>query len=252
MARILNVILTHQAPGCVAVMLGWWRQFVDPAHTLIVAGGRREDFDGIAHAQKIFIEDPRLHTVDHQREFQSYTGVFRGVSAWLAGRDCTHVSFCEYDHPPLTADFNALQLARLAAEDADVLGCQVHRVDGTNHPHYLYHHSNPEFHRFWEKITRRADPEVVLSMFGSGSFWTREAFDAVAAGTEPFRTYLEIHLPTLAHHLGFRVRDLPDQNPFVQVSPDLESEMETARRSGAWAVHPVKKRWAREAAAAGH
>jgi hypothetical protein len=251
-ARILNVILTHQAPGCVAAMLGWWRQFIDSANVLIAAGGKREDFDRIAHAEKIFIEDPRLHTVDHQREFQSYTGVFRDIAGWMKGRDYTHISFCEYDHLPLIADFNARQLARLTAESADVIGCQVRRVDGTNHPHYLYHHSNPEFHRFWEKVTRRPDPEVVLSMFGSGSFWTREAFDAVASSTEPFRIYLEIYLPTLAHHLGFRVRDLPDQNPFVQVFRDLEPEMDEARAAGAWAVHPVKNRWAREAAAGGH
>jgi len=246
--KVLNVVLTHQAPGCVAAMLEWWRQCADPDHVLIAAGGAREDFERIAHAQKIFIDDPRLHTVDHQREFQSYSGLFRAVSQWLAGRDHTHVSVCEYDHLPLVAGFNARHLARLADERADVLGCQVRRVDGTNPPHYLYHQSNPEFHRFWETVTRRAESDVVLSMFGSGSFWTRAAFDAVAAATEPFRIYLEIYLPTLAHHLGFRVRDLPDQNPFVQVFRDLESEIDEARRAGAWAVHPVKTRWTRLAA----
>ena len=226
-------------------MLDWWRQSFDLGGVLIAAGGRREDFEGIAHAQKIFIADPRLRTVDHQREFQSYTGLFHAIAEWLKGRDFTHVSFCEYDHLPLIGDFNERQLARLAAEGADVIGCQVRRVDGTNHPHYLYHRSNPEFHRFWAKISRRDDPGVVLSMFGSGSFWTRAAFDAVAAAEEPFRVYLEIQLPTLAHHLGFRVHDLPDQNPFVQVFRDLGGEIDEARRAGAWAVHPVKQRWTR-------
>lgn len=243
MEKVLNVVLTHQPPACVEAMLEWWRQFVDPADLLIAHGGRREDFEQVSHFLKIFCDDPRLHTVDHQREFQSYTGLFRAISQWLAGRAYTHVSFCEYDHLPLVADFNARQLVRLESESADVIGCHVRRVDGTNHPHYLYHRSNPEFHRFWAKITRRDDPSVVLSMFGSGSFWTREAFDAVAAAEEPFRVYLEIHLPTLAHHLGFRVRDLPDQNPFVQVFRDLRHELDAARRGGAWAVHPVKGRW---------
>ncbi|MGB8167934.1 MAG: hypothetical protein WCF18_10615 [Chthoniobacteraceae bacterium] len=252
MAHVLNVILTHQAAPCVAAMLDWWRQYLDLDDVLVAAGGRRADFEGIAHPQKIFIEDPRLHTVDHQREFQSYTRTFHEISAWLAGRDYTHVSFCEYDHLPLISDFNERQLTRLVAENADVIGGQVRRVDGTNHPHYLYHHSNPEFHRFWEKITRREDPEVILSMFGSGSFWTREAFDAVAAGAEPFRIYLELYLPTLAHHLGFRVRDLPDQNPFVQVFRDLEPELDAAREAGAWAVHPVKHRWRRIASPSTH
>jgi hypothetical protein len=65
----------------------------------------------------------------------------------------------------------------------------------------------------------------------------------VAGGTEPFRIYLELYLPTLAHHLGFRVRDLPAQSPFVQVFHDLESKMDAARQAGAWGVHPVKNRW---------
>ena len=245
MARVLNVILTHQPAEAVARMLEWWRGFADPAGVLIVAGGTRADFEAIAHPQKIFVDDPRLHTVDHQREFQSYTGVFAGVTTWLAGRDFTHVSFCEYDHLPLIADFNARHLERLATEGADVLGYQVHRVDGTNHPHYLYHHSNAAFHRHWERITRRDDPEVVLSMFGSGSFWTREAFEAIGASREPFRIYLEIYLPTLAHHLGYRVRDLADQDAFVKVLPDLGARVEEARAAGAWAVHPVKQRWLR-------
>ncbi len=252
MEKVLNVILTHQSPAAVTAMLEWWRQYVPLEGVLIAAGGRREDFEGIAHELKIFIDDPRLRTVDHQREFQSYTGLFHAVSGWLAGREHTHISFCEYDHLPIVAGFNPRQIARLAAEDADVLGCQVRRVDGTNHPHYLYHHSNPEFHRFWEKITRRTDPEVILSMFGSGSFWTRQAFDAVAESPEPFRIYLELYLPTLAHHLGFRVRDLAEQNRFVQVFRDLESEIDAARRTGAWAVHPVKHRWTRRAAEQGH
>ncbi len=229
-------------------MLAWWDKHVDPGHVLVAGGGSRVGFDGIAHTQKIFIEDPRLRTGDHQREFQSYTGAFRSISAWLAGRDYTHISFCEYDHLPLVADFNERQVARITSENADVLGCHVQRVDGTNHPHYLYHASNPGFRRHWAGLTRRDQPEVVLSMFGSGSFWTREAFDAVAACEEPFRIYLEIYLPTLAHHLGFRVRDLPEQNPFVHVTPDLESKLDEARGAGAWAVHPVKRRWLREGA----
>jgi hypothetical protein len=244
-ARVLNVILTHQASAAVTAMLDCWQHSVPLAGVVLAYGGSRENFEAFAHPHKVFIDDSRLRTVDHQREFQSYTGLFHAVAAWLGGQDFTHVLFCEYDHLPLVANFNERYLSRLASEKADVIGNQVHRVDGTNHPHYLYHHSNREFHRFWEKITLREDPEVILSMFGSGSFWTREAFDAVAAPAEPFRIYLELYLPTLAHHLGFRVRDLPEQNQFVQVFRDLEDGMDTARQAGAWGVHPVKKRWVR-------
>jgi hypothetical protein len=97
--------------------------------------------------------------------------------------------------------------------------------------------------KYWERITQRAEPEVVLSMFGSGSFWTREAFCAVAAPDEPFPVYMEIYLPTLAHHLGFRVRDFADQNRFVRALPNEICGIEEARRQGAWTLHPVKRMW---------
>jgi hypothetical protein len=80
-------------------------------------------------------------------------------------------------------------------------------------------------------------------MFGTGSFWTREAFCAVAATEEPFPIYLELYLPTLAHHLGFRVRDFTEQNRFVRITKDETESIEQARAEGAWTLHPVKRLW---------
>lgn len=245
MERTLNLILTHQAPVCVERMLQWWAQCTPPGDILVAFGGSEEDFQGVGPAQKIFSADPRLRTRDHQRELQSYTAIFQEASAWMRGRDFTHIHFCEYDHVPLVRDLNARQIARLAHEKADVIGHSILRVDGTNHSHYLYHAANGAFHQFWKQVTCRDDPGVVLSIFGSGSVWTREAFDAVAKAAEPFPMYLEIYLPTLAHHLGFRVRDLPDQNLFARNLGDMTASMEEAREAGAWAVHPVKRIWER-------
>ena len=245
MAKTLNVILTHQAPACVERMLAWWAHFAPPGDVLLAFGGSEADFRGVAHGQKFFANDPRLRTRDHQRDMQSYTAIFSEASAWMRGSDFTHVHFCEYDHVPLVRDLNARQAARLASENADVIGCRVLRVDGTCHPHYLFHASNTAFHGFWKRITCRDDPGVVLSMFVTGSVWTREAFDAVAAVEEPFPMYLELYLPTLAHHLGFRVRDLPDQNPFVSNLDDMAQSMDEKRATGAWAVHRVKALWDR-------
>ena len=82
-------------------------------------------------------------------------------------------------------------------------------------------------------------------MFGTGSVWTREAFDAVARVAEPCPIYLEIHLPTLAHHLGFRVRPVRDQDRFVENLADMSGSIDEARQAGAWVIHPVKKLWDR-------
>ena len=96
---------------------------------------------------------------------------------------------------------------------------------------------------YWARITRRSDPGVVLSMFGSGSFWSREAFLAMCAMDEPFPIYMELYLPTLVHHLGFRVRDFGDQDRFVQVLKDATGDIDQARAQGGWTLHPVKRLW---------
>ena len=52
--------------------------------------------------------------------------------------------------------------------------------------------------------------------------------------------YLEILLPTLAHHLGFRVRDFKDQNQFVRHIGEMITRVAEARLAGAWTIHPIK------------
>jgi hypothetical protein len=166
--------------------------------------------------------------------------VFAAAAEWMKGRDFTHVYFAEFDHLPLVADLGRRQIERLAAEGADVLVHWLRRVDDTGWHHYLYHRHDPEFHRHWARISHRADKRAVFCMLGTGSFWTREAFDAVAAEKEPFPIYLEIFLPTLAHHLGYRVRDLTDQSAWVRHFGDFRGKIGEAREAGAWTIHPVK------------
>lgn len=140
MSRVLNLLLTHQNAGAVDRMLAWWRGYVSSLDdVLLVFNGRPEVFESLRHPHKVRVEDPRLVTVLHARERQSYTGVFKAAAQWLAGKDFTHVHFAEYDHVPVVPDLNARQLARLERERADVLAFQLGRCDGTNWAHYLYH-----------------------------------------------------------------------------------------------------------------
>ncbi len=245
MSRVLNLLLTHQPAPAVARMVAWWCDHCPAENILLVFNGAESDFARLEHPQKVRVDDPRLRTVLHSRERQSYTGVFRVASEWLAGRDFTHVHLAEYDHLPLVPDLAERQLARLEEERADVLGFQLARVDGTNQPHLLYHADLPGFFPFWREVSVRADKGVVLSMFGSGSFWTRRAFDAVAAPPETVPIYLELYLPTLAHHLGYRVRDWGAQNRFISSLGNFVDRIDEARRAGAWALHPVKTLWTR-------
>lgn len=147
----------------------------------------------------------------------------------------------EYDHLPLVPDLVDRWAGYLAGRGADVAGFAVARVDGTNNPHALYHDVDHQFTRFLETISCRADKRVVLSMLGTGSLWTREAFDAVAAVAEPFPVYLELWFATVAHHLGFRVVDMPpEQKRWVRSQGEFSKRIREAREAGAWSIHPVK------------
>ncbi len=243
MSRVLNLLVTHQSPAAIARMLAWWRDYCPADDTLVAFNGEGSVFAEIAHPHKVRIEDERLQTRQHSRERQSYSGIFRETARWLADRDFTHVHFAEYDQVPLVPELNARQLARLEEERADVLAFELARVDDTNQPHYLYHAGLPGFADFWRGISVRQDRTAVLSMFGTGSFWTRAAFDAVAGQPEPFPVYLELWLPTVAHHLGYRLRDWREQGRFISSLGDFSQRFDEARQAGAWTIHPVKTLW---------
>lgn len=244
MSERLTIILTHQSKLLVERMVAWWREWVPESEVLVAYGGSQAVFESIDLAAKVFVGDERLKTRDHQRERQSFAGVFASARQWL--QDHRHyrcIHFTEFDCIPLRRDFYSLLETRLAAEGADVIGCGVEQIDGTNHPHYLYHLSDPEFTALLQRLSRRAQRDVVLSMLGCFSFWKRDAFLAVAEQNVSLPIYLEIALPTLAHHLGFRLRGLQDQDPFIKPRGDFLSELDALRDSGAWMAHPVKGFW---------
>jgi hypothetical protein len=236
----LVVLLSHQFPADLARTLEIWRNVQSANSVLLAYGGEIDNFSQVNFAQKIFIDDPRLRLREYQREHQSWAGVVQAAHNFLQGSSHEFLYLVEYDHIPLITGLLDRLKERLRSEQADVLAHHLHRIDGTSSAHYLYHKNERHFHDYFASISKRDEKEVILSMLGTGSFWRREAFESVAAYQEPFPIYFELYLPTLAHHLGFRVRDLTDQNPFVMHLGDRESEIEEARRQGAWTLHPVK------------
>lgn len=239
---VINVVLCHQDAKTVEGLLDLWQRITASDSLLVAHGGTHADFEAIRYRNKIFLDDPRLRARDKQRQRQSYHGIWQTTSRWLrsSAENCEFVHVVEYDHVPLVDNLNERQIDLLKNEHADVLAYHLQRIDQTSHPHYLYHRRDQRFHDFFRKISVRGNPEVVLSMFGTGSFWKREAFETVASVEEPFPIYLEIYLPTLAHHLGFRLRDYGEQNRFVSNIGDRGGEIESARSAGAWTLHPVK------------
>jgi hypothetical protein len=242
MNRVLNLILSHQPKAELEELLRWWSNYAPPDDILLAYGGTLEEFGRLSNVPRVFVSDPRLRR-KHGREKQSWSGFLSTAADWLRNNDqhsFTHVYLAEFDHLPLVSDLGVRLVQHLEREQADVLGHNLRRVDGTSHVHYLHHLSDPEFSRFWERISVRDDKQVVFHMVVTGSFWTREAFMRVAEQPQDISAYVEIYLPTVAHHLGFRVRPFQGQSKcvFPGVVPGLS--VDGALQNGCWTVHPIK------------
>jgi hypothetical protein len=162
MKTVLNLILSHQPAPAISRMLTHWNQCVPNESILIAYGGTKSEFDAVQHKQKFFVDDRRLRTHDHQRDFQSYTRLFQAAAEFLEKRGdrFRFVHFAEYDHLPLVPDLNERQIERLTAEGADFLAFHVHRVHDTNNPHFLYHVADDKFMSYTE--SRILNPEYQL------------------------------------------------------------------------------------------
>jgi N-acetylglucosaminyldiphosphoundecaprenol N-acetyl-beta-D-mannosaminyltransferase len=238
--RVLNVVLTHIDGTRFHNLRERWRTVCNEEDLWIAFGGKRHRFDTLGAQRSVFIGDAGLRRDDNQREKQSYTGIFHAMAPIVEKERPDFIYLSEYDHIPLRADLNALQVAEISAEGADVMGHWLYRVDGTSHYHMLYHQSDPGFLSYWESVSKRQDKGVVLSMFGSGSFWSREAFLAVAARKQEISCYLEIYLPTLAHHLGYRVRCWDESRHMISNLPSGKWTADAARGNQCLTIHPVK------------
>ncbi len=242
----VTVFLTHQGPAQVSRMLEYWGRRQPGLRPLVAVGGSREDFEAIrgSGAPAVFVDDPRLRTTDHPRERQSYLGVFKCVAETLGADRYDFVHLVEYDEVPVVDDVQQGLARHMADEDADLLACGLRRVDGTNHPHYLSHSHDPAFTGYWRDISCRGEPGVVLTALGCGTFWRRAAFEGVASLEETVPCYLELFLPTAAHHLGYRARALKGQYRFMRPDNNYSAgDLARLAEAGALCAHPVKGMW---------
>lgn len=235
------VLVTHEPAEAVMRMQAFWQELTQPANLVVAYGGKRDEFEKIS-GQKVFVDDDRLRTRDHQREFQSYSKLLKTALHSLSG-SWEWLFFAEFDLIPLTPSFFETLIEEAIKEDADVLGVGACRLDNTLHSHHAAHAAAEGWLEWIRSISRREDPHVVLSCLGCGQLWRREAIEAVVSAGEPVKSYLEILLPTVAHHLGFRVRPWKSHARFILPDPLPHQDLADFVSAGATAVHPIKGYW---------
>lgn len=242
--RTCHIIICHASPPEAELIYRTWRNQDPNALALIAYGGTEENFNNLSESIKaVFVPDFSLRTKDHARERQEYSGVFRKAVAWMAVQpeEITHVHVVEYDVFPAAKNVGALLYAALLREDADVIGYGLYDFTGTIHPQNRHQLADPDFSGFISSSSKRENSSRLITMLGCSSYWSRPSFDEVATlkGVPP--VYLEVAIPTLAHHLGYRVRPVPAfQEKFVTFEGDLTSCIRDFEKQGAWLVHPCK------------
>ncbi len=244
---IALALLTHEPAPRVARMVEFWQRFTSPKHIVVVYGGPAEEFEKIS-SRKVFVDDPRLRTNDHQRERQSYTEVLSAAMGSLESAEWEWLYLAEYDMLPVDREIWRLLSGRADAEKADLLGYRMWRIDNTLHPHYASHLATPEWIERTASLSCRAKKNVILSCMGCGQFWRRGALQAVLESGESVPAYLELQLPTFAHHLGYRVRGMANQDQFISNVEIPGATVGLARDLGAWVYHPQKNLWSGERA----
>ncbi len=228
--KVLLALLDHRSPAMVQKTFHLWcLAGFKREEILLLYGGPENDFKNLDIPCSVFLSDVRLRTKDPQRDHQSYRGVFRAVVEHPQFSIASHILFHEFDHIPLVPDLPCRLLRRMSTESCDVLAYHVSRVDGSINAHWLscmdaYHYDG-----------------VALSILGTGHFWKKEAWCAVAEDDSLSKWYLELEIPTIAHKNQFRVRGLQDQEKFViNTQERLPCGLTQARLDGAWTLHPVK------------
>lgn len=251
----LNVLLTHQDGPAVDANVAYLRA-VAPASRFVVAhGGHREAYASVTHPDKVFVDDETLRAPPRTR--QSYHVLLAAVHDRFVRADpgVSAVYVLEYDHAVLRSDFEAPLAALAERTGAAFLGKTCVERTGTNWHHYTRYRRDPALLAHLRAHSVRQDPTRLFGTLGNGFWLSREALAAyVALGPRP-AVYGELYLPTILHHLGLRVAEIPPAlYAHVRYEPEVSlPELLALKRAGAWFAHPFKAAgaWERVLAAPG-
>ena len=240
----LTVVLSHLDAERVDERMHLLREVSGDARFVLGYGGPPSEFDQVRWDEKFFVDDPTLR--GPEQHLQSLTQVFE--TAWreyLSGdAELDSLYLVEYDHLILDGAFEARMRELALATGADLLGKRCVDLTATNVAHYVRFRRDPRLLAHLERISVRENREQLFGALGDGMWLSRRALEAYVDVGEHPPCYCEIYVPTLLHHLGFRVVDVDSHSDLyrsVRWLPEFSaSEVIELARSGAVFVHPAK------------
>jgi hypothetical protein len=240
----LTAILTHLRAADVHENLELLHAVAPDARFVICYGGTIGEFEQIEFAQKLFIDDATLR--GPERHLQSLTATFQAVwAAYFAGdKSVESLYMIEYDHLVLDSSFEG-RLSDLAAQtQADLMGKNCVECTATNDAQYVRFRHDPRLLALLRSVSVRDDPTRLFRCLGDGMWISRHALQAYLGIAEHPPCYCEVYVPTLLHHLGFRLVDVDAESDLyrhVRWLPLFDAEQAIAQfADGAVFIHPVK------------
>lgn len=255
--RTVTAVLTHLPAQRVQESMQLLATVAPSARFVVCYGGDPTEFERIQLKDKLFIDDPTLRGPEQhlQSLTLSFTALWRGYFQHDQESDSLYV--IEYDHLILDAQFETRLRDLATATEADFMGKNCNDRTATNGEHYVRFRRDPRILGHLRKLSVREDRARIFGCLGDGMWISRRALQAyVDVDTHP-PCYVEIYVPTLLHHLGFRVVDVDTHSDLyrhVRWMPSFVAEQVVAQcRAGTVFMHPVKDagavRAAREALA---
>lgn len=240
--RFIWYILTHQSADAVERMVTAWEEYVD-GDIFILYGGPDEEYEKITLEAKCLVRNEDLLTRDHPRERQSYAVVFKRAVDSVDLKQYDYVYFTEFDQIPYSKGLDKKLSQEMEVRQLDLLCYGLKRIDKTNHPHWLNHKSQEQFRQLLGSVGMRKDEQIILSCYGFGQCWKARAFEAVASVSQEFPVYLEIWIPTLGYHLGYKVGAVVRDKEWNMPLGEFELSQVQRSRQEPWFVHPIKTLW---------
>ncbi len=248
----LNAVITHLRPAEVVEDLELLHAVAPDARFVVCHGGSRRDFNALETEDKIFMDDPALRGA--ARHLQSWTQAFKALwdRYFESDESLDSLYLFEFDHLILEGDFERRLQDLAQATGAGFMGKNCVPREGTNWEHYVRWRRDEPLLAHLRSISVREQPTKLYGCLGDGMWLSRNALRSYVAVGEHPPCYNETYVPTLLHHLGFRVVDVDSHSDLyshVRFAPlfCFDEVMSLAKRGGTAFVHPVKDRAANAA-----
>lgn len=242
--KTVTAVLSHLRAEEVHDSLQLLHAVAPDARFVICYGGKIDEFERIDSEHKLFINDPTLR--GPERHLQSLSGIFQLVwNAYLEpDESIDSLYIIEYDHLVLDSRFET-RLRDLASRTrADFMGKNCVDCTATNEAQYVRFRRDAQLLTHLRHLSVRDDPTRLFRCLGDGMWISRHAVQAYVEVGEHPPCYCEVYVPTLLHHLGFRVVDVDAHSNLyrdVRYLPRFDAEQAMARfADGAVFIHPVK------------